>query len=96
MILSKDVLILNQFVESNGKVMPQSITGLCNKMNARVNQLVKKAQTCKLLPRPADYKSYGPWDQLNTYYEWPVRVRDQPIKLVEPKYWASDYDQNKL
>ncbi|CAG2175319.1 unnamed protein product [Oppiella nova] len=91
-----DVLILKQFVESSGKVMPQSITGLCSRMHNRVIQLVKKAQTCQLLPRPHDYQSYGPWDQLNTYYEWPRRRRDQPMEIIEPKYWASDYQQNKL
>ncbi|CAG2119455.1 unnamed protein product [Medioppia subpectinata] len=91
-----DVLILRQFIESNGKQMPQSITGLCNRMHQRVHQLVKKAQKCQLLPRPPDYQSYGPWDELNTYYEWPERRRDRPMDIIEPKFWASDYEQNKL
>ncbi|XP_054169043.1 39S ribosomal protein S18a, mitochondrial-like [Oppia nitens] len=92
-----DILILQQFVESDGKVMPRSVTGLCERMHQKVYNLVNKAQRCQLMPRPLDYQSFGPWDQLNTYYEWPPRVRDKPKSIIEPRYWsANDYQDNHL
>jgi hypothetical protein len=67
--------------------MPQKITGLCNRSYNTVRNLVLKAQRCQLMPRPADYQSYGPWDELNTYYEYPVRYRDQPMRIIKPEFW---------
>lgn len=81
------MLILSQFVESNGEVMSQKTTGLCNKMHKKVQRLVLQSQRSKLMPRPLNFESYGPWDELNTYYEFPVRYRDQPMRLIKQEYW---------
>jgi len=67
--------------------MPQKTTGLCNLMHKKVEILVKQAQRCQLLPRPSDYESFGPWDELNTYFEYPERYRDQPMRIIKPEYW---------
>lgn len=83
----KDVLILNQFIESNGTLMTQEVTGLCRRSYKKVEKLVEQAQSARLLPRPPDYVSYGPWDDLNKYYEYPQRKRDQPMKVVKKEYW---------
>ena len=80
-------MILQQFVESDGKVMPQSVTGLCNFSYKKITKLVKEAQTSKLLPRPKDYPIYGAWNELNTYFEYPKRPRDRPMKVIKKEYW---------
>lgn len=62
-------------------------TGLCFKSYMKVKKLVKLAQTAKLLPRPPDFVVNGRWDNLNTYYEFPKRIRDQPISIIKKEYW---------
>ena len=89
MYYDQDVLILNQFVGSDHKVMSREETGLCYGKQRLVQKLVRQAQKCKLLPRPADYEVFGPWDNMNTYVEWPPKRRDQPIKVVQPEYWKT-------
>ena len=84
-----DVLILNQFMEPGGKLMSIRDSKLCGSQYTRVKFLVQKAQMCKLLPRPADYEVYGPWDKLNTYHDWPPRKRDQIMKQIQPYYWKN-------
>lgn len=39
-----DVLILSQFVRSDGCMLPKRITGLCNKQQKRMSTLVTMAQ----------------------------------------------------
>lgn len=84
-----DVLILSQFMTDDGKLMPISETKLCAKQYYKVKREVEMAQKCRLLPRPADYEVYGPWDKLNTYHDWPPRRRDVAKKCVQPYYWKN-------
>lgn len=86
-----DVLILSQFMDKEGKVLPRVTTKLCGRQYRIVKKSIEEAQRCKLLPRPADYEVYGPWDEHNTYHDWPPRYRDQPLKLhTRPDYWNMD------
>jgi len=82
-----DVLILNQFIESNGKLMSAAESGLCFRQYGKVKHLVRQAQKCQLLPRPSDYEVFGPWDSLNTYIDVMKRKRDQPMEIIKPEYW---------
>lgn len=82
-----DVLILEQFMEPGGKIMSIKDSQLCGRQYKKVQYLIKTAQMCKLLPRPADYEVYGPWDKLKTYHDWPPRKRDQIMNQIQPYYW---------
>ena len=44
------MLILEQFVEGDGKVMSRTVTGLCKRQQFRINKLVKMAQKAGLMP----------------------------------------------
>ena len=45
-----DVLILEQFVEGDGKLMSRTVTGLCKRQQFRITKLVKMAQKAGLMP----------------------------------------------
>lgn len=81
-----DVMILGQFLDSEGSLMTYRESRLCSKQYHLVERLIKKAQRCNLLKRPSDYFVPGPWHDLNTYLE-PDRKRDQPRKVIKPQYW---------
>lgn len=81
------MLILSQFIDSSGQLLYRSITGLCPRSYNKVKKLVQQAQKARLLPRPPNYVSHGAWDNLNTYFEYPIRHRDQPIRVVREEYW---------
>lgn len=83
----KDVLILGQFLKKDGNIMTFQESQLCGRKYFLVKQLIKKAQICKLLPRPSEWEVYGAWDELNTYHDWPPRYRDQPMKIIQKHYW---------
>lgn len=83
----QDVLILSQFTESNGRLMSQPDTGLCSYSYRKVKSMVNQAHSAMLLPRPPEYKSYGPWDDLNHYYGFPRRIRDRPKSVIKKEYW---------
>ena len=44
-----DVLILEQFVESNGKIIPRNVTGLCERQHYRMNKLIGMAQKAGIM-----------------------------------------------
>ena len=44
-----DVLIINQFVDNNGEVIPRYITGLCERQHFRMARLAGMAQKAGLL-----------------------------------------------
>lgn len=87
-LLYTDVLILSQFMDKNWRLMALEDTQLCLASYMKVKRCVEKAQKCKLLPRPADYKVYGLWDRLNTYHEWPSRRRDDEMRVVKKETWS--------
>ena len=84
-----DVLILNQFLTPDGSLMSLKDSKLCGSQYHKVRSLVQMAQKCKLLPRPPDFKVYGPWDRLKTYHDWPPRRRDVEMRCVQPYYWKN-------
>ena len=84
-----DVLILSQFLAPDGTLMPIRDSQLCAKEYYKVKRLVELAQKCRLLPRPAGYEVFGPWDKLNTYIDWPPRRRDVAKRAVQPYYWKN-------
>lgn len=81
-----DVMILGQFVKRNGSIVTFHESNLCPKQYTKILRLIKKAQRCNLMERPADYLVPGPWHNMNTYLELDRR-RDQPMKVVKKEYW---------
>ncbi|KAH9407949.1 Structural constituent of ribosome [Tyrophagus putrescentiae] len=84
-----DVLILQQFIESEGTLMRREVTGLCHRSHAKVKGLVAQAQAARLLPRPPGHVSTGPWEEENRYFEWPRRRRDQPMRVIRKEFWEN-------
>ncbi|KAK0086232.1 hypothetical protein PV325_003540 [Microctonus aethiopoides] len=82
-----DVLILSQFLRSNGTIMPRRITGLCKIQQKRINSLVAMAQKAGLMPNiaPASSKRdpkqrYG-LKSFNVYYdESTIRAKYYNVK----------------
>ncbi|XP_011863420.1 PREDICTED: 28S ribosomal protein S18a, mitochondrial [Vollenhovia emeryi] len=68
-----DVLILSQFLRSNGTMLPRRITGLCNVQQKRVSVLVQMAQRAGLMPNKFTKRimnSRRPdWRKFNAYYD---------------------------
>lgn len=70
-----DVLILSQFVRSDGCMLPRRITGLCRKQQKRMSSLVTMAHKAGLMPnlKPAnskkDPKLRSGWKKYNKYYD---------------------------
>ncbi|XP_049780396.1 28S ribosomal protein S18a, mitochondrial [Schistocerca cancellata] len=70
-----DVLILNQFLRSDGCMLPRRITGLCKKQQRKVSILVAMAQKAGLMPNLApsnskrDPKRRLKWKKFNTYFD---------------------------
>ena len=67
-----DVLILNQFIQENGKIIPREFTGLCHRQHHRMNKLIRMAQKAGLFPNKDVYhkeKLEKPWAKFNTYWD---------------------------
>ncbi|XP_015179258.1 PREDICTED: 28S ribosomal protein S18a, mitochondrial [Polistes dominula] len=70
-----DVLILSQFVRSDGCMLPRRITGLCAVQQKRVSTMVAMAQKAGLMSNlgPAsshkDPKKRRYWKKFNTYFD---------------------------
>lgn len=70
-----DVLILSQFVRSDGCMLPRRITGLCKRQQKRVSNMVAMAQKAGLMSllTPAtskkDPKRRKKWKKFNTYFD---------------------------
>ncbi|XP_065372273.1 large ribosomal subunit protein mL66 [Calliphora vicina] len=69
-----DVLILSQYVRSDGCMLPKRITGLCHRQQKKIGTLVTMAQKAGLMPNLAPEKSkkdpkkrYG-WKKFNKYF----------------------------
>ncbi|XP_017891311.1 28S ribosomal protein S18a, mitochondrial [Ceratina calcarata] len=77
-----DVLILNQFVRSDGCILPRRITGLCKVQQKRISSLILMAQAAGLmLKRAPSGGLLNPlqrrkWKKFNTYFdERTIRAR---------------------
>ncbi|XP_056646728.1 39S ribosomal protein S18a, mitochondrial [Diorhabda sublineata] len=70
-----DVLILSQFVRSDGCMLPKRITGLCSRSQKRIATLVAMAQKSGLMPNltPSncnkDPKKRYKWKSCNKYFD---------------------------
>nr|XP_033337277.1 28S ribosomal protein S18a, mitochondrial [Megalopta genalis] len=77
-----DVLILSQFLRSDGCILPRRITGLCKVQQKRISTMILMAQSAGLMPKRCSKGKYydpsnkGRWRKFNTYYdEETIRVR---------------------
>ncbi|XP_078035700.1 mitochondrial ribosomal protein S18A [Augochlora pura] len=77
-----DVLILSQFLRSDGCILPRRITGLCKVQQKRISKMVLMAQSAGLMPNRCTRGKYydplnkGKWRKFNTYYdERTIRTR---------------------
>ncbi|XP_043272243.1 28S ribosomal protein S18a, mitochondrial [Venturia canescens] len=70
-----DVLILSQFLRSDGCVIPRRLTGLCSKQQRRLESLVAMAQKAGLMSNLTphwsnkDPKKRYKWKKYNTYFD---------------------------
>ncbi|XP_029172748.1 39S ribosomal protein S18a, mitochondrial [Nylanderia fulva] len=70
-----DVLILSQFLRTDGCMLPRRITGLCDVQQKRVSTLVAMAQKAGLMPNLApkwskrNPKRRRDWKKFNTYFD---------------------------
>ncbi|KAJ9589911.1 hypothetical protein L9F63_016972 [Diploptera punctata] len=70
-----DVLILSQYLRSDGCMLPRRITGLCRKQQKRFSKMVAMAQKAGLMPNIApanskkDPKKRRQWKKFNTYFD---------------------------
>lgn len=84
-----DVLILSQFMRTDGCMLPRRITGLCDMQQKRVTTLVAMAQKAGLMPNLApkwskmDPKRRRDWKKFNTYFdEKTIRYKYREIKAI--------------
>ncbi|XP_076235488.1 mitochondrial ribosomal protein S18A [Calliopsis andreniformis] len=70
-----DVLILSQFLRSDGEILPRRVTGLCKVQQKRISSLIIMAQKAGLMPNIAPPGSHcdpsrrKKWKKFNTYYD---------------------------
>ncbi|CAK9809275.1 28S ribosomal protein S18a, mitochondrial [Anthophora plagiata] len=70
-----DVLILNQFVTSEGCILPRRITGLCKIQQKRISSLILMAQSAGLMQRRSPLGGLlhplqkRKWKKYNSYYD---------------------------
>ncbi|XP_015120282.1 28S ribosomal protein S18a, mitochondrial isoform X2 [Diachasma alloeum] len=70
-----DVLILSQFLRSDGRLMPRRVTGLCRTQQKRLNKLVAMSQKAGLMPNlnppnsNRDPKKRQGFKAFNVYYD---------------------------
>ncbi|XP_053969415.1 uncharacterized protein LOC128871581 [Anastrepha ludens] len=69
-----DVLILSQYLRSDGCMLPRRVTGLCRRQQKRIGSMVTMAQKAGLMPNLAPAwskkdpkKRYG-WKKFNKYF----------------------------
>ncbi|XP_017073555.1 28S ribosomal protein S18a, mitochondrial [Drosophila eugracilis] len=69
-----DVLILSQYVRSDGCMLPRRVTGLCHRQQKKMGTLVTMAQKAGLMPNLAptwskkDPKKRFGWRKFNKYF----------------------------
>ncbi|KAL4154235.1 hypothetical protein QTP88_002062 [Uroleucon formosanum] len=85
-----DVLILSQFVRSDGCMMPRRITGLCRTQQKRMSKLVSMAHKaglmCDLAPANSkkDTTKRKLWKKYNTYFdESTIKVYENHFKTMK-------------
>ncbi|XP_062563050.1 large ribosomal subunit protein mL66 isoform X2 [Armigeres subalbatus] len=70
-----DVLILSQYLRSDGCMLPRRVTGLCKRQQRRIGSLVIMAQKAGLMPNigpswsKKDPKKRYQWKKYNKYFD---------------------------
>ena len=68
------MLILHQFMTTDGKIIDREVTGLCERQHRRMDKLIRMSQKAGLMPREQDiYREEKenpeePWHKNNAYY----------------------------
>ncbi|KAK8756565.1 mitochondrial ribosomal protein S18A [Amblyomma americanum] len=62
-----DVLILSQFMDSQGNMLPRDVTGLCAKQHRIVSTLLYQAQRTGLIYKE-EHTPKERWQELNNYF----------------------------
>uniref|UniRef100_G3MKT7 28S ribosomal protein S18a, mitochondrial n=1 Tax=Amblyomma maculatum TaxID=34609 RepID=G3MKT7_AMBMU len=62
-----DVLILSQFMDSQGNMLPRDVTGLCFKQHRIVSALLYQAQRTGLIYKE-EHTPKERWQELNNYF----------------------------
>ncbi|XP_003747108.1 28S ribosomal protein S18a, mitochondrial [Galendromus occidentalis] len=62
-----DVLILSQFMDSKGKMLPMEVTKLCLKQHRRVSSALYQAQRLGLI-KTEEHAPRERWQELNNYF----------------------------
>ncbi|XP_048339472.1 39S ribosomal protein S18a, mitochondrial isoform X2 [Sphaerodactylus townsendi] len=83
-----DVLLLSQFIRSDGGLLPRRITGLCLKEHRKIAVCVQMAQRAGLLPdhKPALPEGVFPRKKLNRYLTRYSVTSVKPIWKKGPKW----------
>ncbi|XP_048339463.1 39S ribosomal protein S18a, mitochondrial isoform X1 [Sphaerodactylus townsendi] len=84
----EDVLLLSQFIRSDGGLLPRRITGLCLKEHRKIAVCVQMAQRAGLLPdhKPALPEGVFPRKKLNRYLTRYSVTSVKPIWKKGPKW----------
>uniref|UniRef100_A0A8D0H206 Large ribosomal subunit protein mL66 n=1 Tax=Sphenodon punctatus TaxID=8508 RepID=A0A8D0H206_SPHPU len=90
----EDVLLLSQFIRSDGGMLPRRITGLCDEEHKKIDVCVQMAHRAGLLPNhrpplPEGHVPKKPKPQLNRY------LTRFSIKSVKP-IWKKGQRWNKV
>jgi ribosomal protein S18 len=78
--LSKDVLVLRQYLRKDGTILPPEVTGLCSKQNDKLHTLIRQARMTGLISYPTvavtkrepllvDPTLRPEFEQYNSYWE---------------------------
>ncbi|RUS85483.1 hypothetical protein EGW08_006759 [Elysia chlorotica] len=75
----RDVLILQQFLSPDGKILPRHVTGVCYTMQWKLQNILYQSYSAGLLPKycpelpvnedPTHYLKNYKWRKNNVYYE---------------------------
>ena len=71
-----DVLIIDQFLDAHGKLMPREATGICQKQHLHMAGVLEQAKNAGLIGPPKEEQVFvAPhrWKKFNVYYEFPKR-----------------------
>ncbi|KAK0046836.1 28S ribosomal protein S18a mitochondrial [Biomphalaria pfeifferi] len=75
----RDVLVLQQFLSPDGRILPRHVTGVCFTMQWKLQNILYQSYSAGLLPnykpilpvheKPSDYDKSYKWRKNNVYYE---------------------------
>ncbi|XP_022697811.1 uncharacterized protein LOC111265414 isoform X1 [Varroa jacobsoni] len=81
-----DVLIISQFMDRNGNILPQKVTGLCFRQHKLISLRLYEAQRCGLIPSEV-HKPNERWQELNNYFG----ITKTKVDFGKPKIDIRDF-----